>query len=151
MLLDREISSDELNGRLTKTDVSGIIYDSEVSDTVRKAGLCGEISRIPMEKQTADEEENNDGLSFYVSSRHISEIQKGMDKRKTGHSGDSLACIGRQINAFAAPIFVVFVGENGQLFPFSSVVDFEEASIDAVVGCRSVFHKPAFIFFQSSS
>lgn len=93
VLLDREISSDELNGRLTKTDVSGIIYDSEVSDTVRKAGLCGEISRIPMEKQTADEEENNDGLSFYVSSRHISEIQKGMDKRKTGHSGDSLACI----------------------------------------------------------
>ena len=66
MLLDREISSGELNARLRKTDVSGITRSRVVAaDTVRDADVTGRITGIPMEELFDDEEERggNPGIS----------------------------------------------------------------------------------------
>ena len=95
VLLDREISSGELNARLRKTDVSGIIYDSLAADTVQDADVTGRIAGISMEELFDDEKRCSSDRSshVYVSLRENYEKQEGPEKCTDGHSGDSLACI----------------------------------------------------------
>lgn len=95
VLLDREISADELSARLAKTDVSGIIYDSVSADTVRDADLTDRITGIHMEELfiAGGTYSSVPSSQVSVSPRKISEKQEDTAESESKHSGDSLACI----------------------------------------------------------
>ena len=80
VLLDRGISSGELNARLRKTDVSGIIYDSLAADTVQDADvtgrICGRIMRNRKGRKNAQTDIPETVLHAFSSHREQREEAK---------------------------------------------------------------------------
>ena len=59
-----------------------------------------------------------------------------------------LAGIFSEVDTLVAPVFVILVGEDCELLPSAVDVDFEECSIDSVVGGCCVFNQTGFVGFK---